>query len=249
MAGEGLKMFQSLLGEMVASFVFGFTVYSAILGSAVTDQKAGPVIVGLAVGFSGVAVIYAFCDVAAAHFNPAITLAAIVTGKLRVVQGLGYIAAQYIGFILAVCALLPCSPKDYAETLKTIIATPASAGGDNLTVFAAEFLLTAILVHVAFAVGINPYTSGEEGEGKSQSPDESEPVYRRVAAPLCIGLTLGFLAFLGIASSGGVFNPGIALAPMLMSNTWTNFWVYLSSQYSGGLVGALLQVFVLYKLG
>jgi len=239
---------QALLGEMVASFVFGFAVYSALLGASLSEQSAASVIVGLTVGFSGVGVIYSFCDVAAAHFNPAITLSAILTGKMEVFLGMGYILAQYVGFILAVCALLLCSPEGYSETLNMIRAAPPEIAGDKMNTFFAEFFLTAILVHVVFAVGVNPYIPKVDSEGKLENPDEKEPVDRRITAPLCIGLTLGFLAFLGLSSSGGVFNPALIFAPMLMSNTWTDFWIYVIGQYSGGLMGALLQVFALYKL-
>lgn len=248
MAGETLKALQSAFGEMVASFVFGFAVYSALIGSSLSEQAAASVIIGLTVGFAGVGVIYAFCDVTVAHFNPAITLAAILTFKLDIVRGIGYIVAQYIGFILAVCAILLCSPLGYKDTLDIIRPAPTPFGGDNLNIFFTEFFLTAILVHIAFAVGINPYKPKTDVDGKFVNPDEEEPVDRRVTAPLCIGLTLGFLAFLGLATSGGAFNPGLTFAPVIMSNTWHHFWIYLTAQYSGGLVGALLQVFVLYKL-
>ncbi|ADM11832.1 aquaporin-like protein [Encephalitozoon intestinalis ATCC 50506] len=248
MAKEALKTLQSMFGEMVASFVFGFAVYSAILGSSISQSSADKVIVGLTVGFSGIGVIYSFCDVTIAHFNPAITLAAILTSKIDVLQGLGYMLAQYIGFMLAVCALLVCSPVEYKETLDTIRPGPTDFGATSLNVFFAEFFLTAIFVHIVFATAVNPYKPKVDTEGKFVDPDEKEPVDRRITAPLCIGLTLGFLAFMGLASSGGAFNPGLTFAPMAMSNTWSHFWIYLGGQYLGGLTGGLLQVLVLYKL-
>ncbi|WEL39016.1 aquaporin [Encephalitozoon hellem] len=248
MAGETLRKIQSLLGEMVASFIFGFAVYSAILGSTIAQQPAAKVIIGLTVGFSAIGIIYSFSDVTIAHFNPAITLAAILTGKMGILCGLGYMLAQCVGFILAVCALLVCSPVGYKETLNVIRPAPAPFGADNLNVFFTEFFLTAILVHIAFAVAVNPYRPKVDTDGKFVDPDEKEPVDRRITAPLCIGLTLGFLAFMGLVTSGGAFNPGLTLAPVIMSNTWQHFWLYLGAQYLGGLVGGLLQVFVLYKL-
>ncbi|AFN83320.1 aquaporin-like protein [Encephalitozoon romaleae SJ-2008] len=248
MARETLKTLQSMFGEMVASFVFGFAVYSAVLGSTVSQQSAARVIVGLTVGFSAIGIIYSFGDVTIAHFNPAITLTAILTGKIGIFHGLGYILAQYVGFMLAVCALIPCSPIGYKETLNIIRPAPSSFGGDNLNVFFTEFFLTAIFVHIVFAVAVNPYKPKVDTDGKFVDPDEKEPVDRRITAPLSIGLTLGFLAFLGLASSGGAFNPGLTFAPVIMSNTWTHFWLYFGGQYLGGFVGGLLQVFVLYKL-
>jgi glycerol uptake facilitator-like aquaporin len=249
MAGAILKSLQSVFGEMICSFVFGFAVYSAILGSKETEQAAGGAIVGLTVAFSAVAVIYAFCDVAVAHFNPAITLTAILTGKLPIIRGLGYILAQYVGFTVSICALLACFPGSYSHKLDSIRPNKNAPGVSSSEVFFTELFLTGILVFVAFSVGVNPYLPERDEEGKLIDPHEDEPVDRRVTAPLCIGLTLGFLAFLGLASSGGVFNPGITFAPMIMSNTWHDFWLYFAGQYVGGLAGGMLQVFVLYKLG
>lgn len=248
MVSRQVKKLQSAAGEMLASFVFGFAVYSAIVGTSQTNNLAGNIIVGITVGFAGVATIYSFCDVTVAHFNPAMTLAAVVTKKIPLVMGLIYILSQFIGFVLAALAVVACFPGKYLDKLDIIRPKFASDNVIDGTAFSAELFLTAILVYVAFAVGINPYEPPKDQEGIPLDPDEEIATGRKITAPIAIGFTLGFLALCGISSSGGAFNPGIVLAPCLLSGTWTHSWVYFLGEFIGGLIGGLLQSSILYKL-
>ncbi|XP_045532101.1 aquaporin-like [Pieris brassicae] len=248
MSSRASKILQTAIGEMFASFFFGFAVYSAILGSSQSDQSSAPVIVSLSLALSGVAVIYAFCDVTVAHFNPAITLAAILTLKIPIILGIIYLISQFAGFILAGLVLVACFPGKYKDKLEIVRPKIVTDDVSKGTLFAAEFFLTAILVYVAFSVGVNPYEPPKDQEGVPLDPDEEIASGRKITAPIAIGFTLGFCGLLALSSSGGAFNPGIVLAPMILTGTWSNWWVYLLGEFSGGLCGALLQSFVLYKL-
>lgn len=243
-----VKILQSFFGELLASFIFGFSIYTAIIGTTLTEQSAAPVIVGLTVGLSGVAVIYSFCDITVAHFNPAITLAAMVSRRLPFLRGLFYIVFQTGGFILAGLGAISLFPGEYKD--KMDIARPKIQNDDSCKgrLFAAEFFLTAILVYVAFAVDVNPYEPPKDEHDEQLDPDEEITEGRKTSAPIAIGFTLGFLAFLGIGTSGGAFNPGLTIAPMILSGIWDNWWVYLLAQFSGGIVGGFIQAYVLYKL-
>jgi glycerol uptake facilitator-like aquaporin len=243
-----IKFLQSCIGELFASFIFGFAVYTSIIGSAQTSQLAAPVIIGLTIGLSGVAIIYSFCDITVAHFNPAITFAALCTRRISVTAGISYILFQLIGFILAGLATVAVLPGKYKNKLD--IARPKKQNADLSlgSLFAAEFIMSAILVYVVFAVGANPYIPPKDENNEQLDPDEEITEGRKNSGPIAIGFTLGFLAFLGIGNSGGAFNPGIVLSPMILSGIWTHWWVYLLAQFSGGLVGGCIQAFVLYKL-
>ncbi|KAF9763141.1 Aquaporin [Nosema granulosis] len=248
MVSRVVKKLQTALGEMFASFVFGFVVYSAIVGTSQSENLAASIIVGVSVGFSGVAVIYSFCDVTVAHFNPAITLASIVTFKIPFVMGFIYMLAQFVGFIFAALAVVACFPGKYKDKLEIMRPKFASSDVNSGTAFSAELFLTLILVYVAFAVGINPYEPPKDEEGVPLDPDEEIATGRKITAPIAIGFTLGFLALCGISSSGGAFNPGIVFAPCLLSGTWTRSWVYFLGEFTGGILGGLLQSVLLYKL-
>lgn len=112
----------------------------------------------------------------------------------------------------------------------------------NVNLFFSEFALTAILVYVAFQVSIN----ARRDPAVSLYEDEPLP-NRTIVAPLTIGLTLGFLSLIAVKTSGGSFNPGLIFAPMILINRWTYSWEYYVGQFTGGLFGALVQTWILFK--
>lgn len=237
------KIIQSMFAEMLCTFIFGFAVYSAVLN---TKYEAGPtelISIGIAIAFSSVALIYTFKDHTIAHFNPAITLAAILTLKLDPINGIGYIIMQFIGFILAALLTVACFPGGYSDVLNQIrINYDPDSFVSSVNIFFSEFTLTAILAFVAFENAINNQRNPE----KSFYGDE-ELEDRGIINPLVIGLTLGFLSLLAVTTSGSTFNPGFIFAPMILTNNWPYSWQYYVSQFTGGLLGALIQVWLVFK--
>ncbi|ELA41393.1 uncharacterized protein VICG_01634 [Vittaforma corneae ATCC 50505] len=234
---------QSLLAECVCTFIFGYAIYSTSLNVKGPEVTSSDVFVPLAVGFSGIVVIYTFLDHTICHFNPAITLSAILTFKLPIIAGLCYIIAQEIGFILAACVAKVNFSLGWKETMDLISPGRVNPDVSNTSLFFTEFTLTAILVFVAFENGINSRRNPEV----SLYGDKPQ-VDRSIVVPLTIGLTLGFLAFLAGTTSGGAFNPGLIFAPNLLGNTWnSDAWEYYVGEFTGGLLGALIQVWLLFK--
>ncbi|KAI5151022.1 hypothetical protein ENBRE01_1845 [Enteropsectra breve] len=237
------KLFQSYFAETLCTFIFGYAIYSTTLNLKYDlDHLGESVPIGLAICFSGIALIYTFADHTISHFNPAITLAAMLTFKLDFINGLGFIIFQIIGFILAALMAVANFPGSYMEVMRKLIPPYKEDPITNVNIFFTEFVLTAILVFVVFMVGINAFRDPEH----SLYGDEALPD-RTMLAPLTIGLTLGFLAFLGGKTSGSYFNPGLIFAPMLLCNDWPCPWQYFVSEFTGGLVGALIQVWILFK--
>ncbi|KAL6120996.1 MIP plasma membrane transporter [Nucleospora cyclopteri] len=238
---EKKRILQKLFAEFLASFIFGFAVYSAILNTK-SDSPTSGTTVGLTVCFAGISLIYTFCDHTISHFNPALTFATIITGKLDPIMGTGYIIVQLIGFFLASILCVVCFPYDYMDTLKFITASKASDNISNINLFFEEFSLSFILAFVAFEVGVNAIRE----PGVTLFVNEPQ-VDRSKLAPLTIGFTLGFLAFLASTTSGGAFNPGLVFGPAIASGDFTYFWIFITSELTGALLGALVQVFILFK--
>lgn len=247
------KYIQSLLGEYAASFLFGFIVYSAIICATLTAIAGGPIAIGLAITFGSIAIIYAFCDITIAHFNPALTFAAIFYRKLPIIKGFLFIIAQGLGFMTAAAVTCACFPTGSYNKMRII--RPGKTF-DNVTrgnIIATEMFLTGILTFVAFSVAINVFKkmkapSGDEDMMPGSSTSASGEPDRTLLAPLVIGLTLGFLAFLGYCSSGGIYNPGLVWAPVLFTGYWYNSWCYWVGQFAGALVGGGIQVFLLSRM-
>lgn len=245
------KLLQSFLGEYAVSFLFGFIVYSASVSATLTNQVAGPIAVGLAVALGSIAIIYAFCEITIAHFNPAITFAAMFYFKLPIISGIVYIIAQGLGFMTAAAVILGCYPTSSNNKLQIIRPKKVSDDVTRGNIIATEMFLTGILVFVAFSVAINVFKKAKFQESKDnpagQESEDTTPDHT-ILAPLVIGLTLGFLAFLGYSSSGGVFNPGLVWAPVLFTGDWYNSWCYWVGQFGGAIVGGGIQVFLLARM-
>jgi glycerol uptake facilitator-like aquaporin len=56
------------------------------------------------------AIIFSFSDVSGAHFNPAVTFAIMVNGKMGVKQGFAYITVQLYSSVLATFVLMCVFP-------------------------------------------------------------------------------------------------------------------------------------------
>lgn len=240
------KYFIPFFGEMSCTFIFGFLVYASIIGGSQIDSPVVPVIVGLSIAFGSIAIIYTFRFICPAHFNPAITFAAILFLKIPVIDGLIFIIAQGCGFMIAAGVVLGCFPGNRFNKLNTIRPKAASPEVVNGNIICTELFLTGILVFVAFAVGINPFKEWERSEEEIRR-EGRKPTDETYVAPLAIGLTLGFLAFCGLSSSGGVYNPGIVWAPVLFTGNWRFTWQYWIGEFVGGAVGAALQVFLVNR--
>lgn len=242
---------QSYVGEFVCTFIFGFTVYAAILTSSIAEIPSGQILVGLSIGFCGISIIYAFLDVTIAHFNPAITIAAVLYGFLEPIKGLFYVISQLLGFMAAAGFVILCFPGDGDENVNII--NPKGVSDDVTTgeIIGIESFLTAFLIFIAFAVAINRYkkpvkVTTEEEELLTRAEDTAPDT--TILGPLIIGLTLGFLALLGGATSGGAFNPGVVFAPTLFSGDWSQCWKYWIGQLIGLIVGGGVQIMVMTRL-
>lgn len=237
-----LRALQSFFAEALSSFIFGFTIYSTVLNTKFETAPIQALSINLAVFFASTAVIYTFIDHTVAHFNPAITVAAMFTSKLDILSGIGYIISQLIGFILAALLAVLAFPGKYKDILDGIRIGGFEKDITKVNMFVAEFTLTAILVFVAFGVAINCARDPKV----SLYGDEELP-NRSILAPMVIGLTVGFLSFLAAKTSGGAFNPALIFAPMLLSDTWDYSWPFYVAEFLGGIFGAFVQVMLMFK--
>jgi aquaporin Z len=150
-----------------------------------------------------------------AHFNPAVSLAFLISGHITKLQLLQYLTAEITGALLASLFVM------------FVIGTEASLGANapNSTyplplVFGIEVLATAILMAVIYLV---VYTKGLRGFGG-------------LVIGGVVGLDIFFLAFI----SGASMNPARSLAPALLSGVLGNLWLYWTATFIGSTLVALL---------
>jgi aquaporin Z len=194
------------LVEAIGTFFLAFTIGSTVIRPGAGDFAP------LAIGFALMGMVYAGGHVSGAHFNPAVSLAIWIRGKLPTVDLIPYWLAQ-----LAAAAVAAWAVHFFKSSGFPVI--PLAIGWKAALL--AEFLFTFALAWVVLNVATAKGTAGNSFYG------------------LAIGVTVMAGAFAVGGVSGGAFNPAVALGITLMGlQTWGNFWVFLVGNFGGAAVAA-----------
>jgi aquaporin Z len=194
---------RKLVVEFIGTFFLMFTVGMAV-------AKAGT-LAPLAIGSSLMIMVFAGGHVSGGHYNPAVSTAVLLRGKLTSSEYLPYIVSQLVG---AVLAGLLVSALGYAPP-----SAAAVAGIGKMLIV--EFLFTFALCYVVLNVATAKGTENNSFYG------------------LAIGFTVAVGAFAVGSVSGGAFNPAVALgASVLGMFTWSHYWVYLLAELVAGAAAA-----------
>ena len=235
----GLATFKALAAEFVCTFIFLFTICANGLNDKRMLTSTGSVSAGISTAFVAVAIIYTFGGLSGAHFNPAVTLGALVGGKIEIIRAVLYIVLQLVAGLAAVGLLNFLYPLNAAD----ILLLSPGPGVSNLEAVIMEAVMTFILVMVIYGTVMGIKVAAIPSDIETQD-EQSELVANNKAklnfAPIAIGLTLGFLCFLGGTISGGAFNPARATAPAIISMKFTNLWIYWVGDLIGAAIGAAL---------
>jgi aquaporin Z len=200
------------VNKLITEAIGTFFLVLAVVG-AVSQASA---LAAFAIGGTLMAVIYAGGHISGAHYNPAVSLAVLVRGRLTTAEFGGYVIAQAIGATLA--ALVG------SWLFKTSTASDLTSwsGRALATAIVAELLFTFLL---AFTI-LNVATSKDH-------PDNS-----------FYGLAIGVVVLVGILLvgpiSGAAFNPAVALGVSVAKlSAWANLWAYLVAQVAAGVLAGV----------
>lgn len=207
------------VAELLGTFTLVFGGSLAIL-SAVRLQEPIHVAVAFGFGLSLLAGLYAFAEISGGHYNPAVSLAMFLSGRLESRDLVGYWIAQLAGGVLASLAILAAFSQDDVAGTVTAVGADSSAW-DALWL---EVLLTAIFVAV-----ILHSSRSERVQG---------------TALLAIPLALVAVHLAAIPISGASVNPARSLGPALVGWEWGDFWIYLLGPLAGGAIGAAVHGFL-----
>jgi aquaporin Z len=188
--------------EFIGTFILVFTVCCTVL----TNASLAPV----AIGASLMIAVYAGGHISGGHYNPAVSLAAFVRGRLGAGDLVPYWLAQLLGAAAASgVALYVVNPP---------ARHPAEFQGRQIgAALVAELIFTFVLAYVV----LNVATSKDH-------PDNS-----------FYGLAIGFTVLTGAVAvggiSGGAFNPAVAFGGSIAGLfCWQNIWIYLVGCLAGG---------------
>lgn len=202
---------RKLVVEFIGTFFLVFTVCTAI------NSKTGAgVLAPLAIGAALMVMVFAGGHISGAHYNPAVSTAVMIRGKLASTEWVPYVVAQLLAAIVAGLIGRVVVGGQHAGPLPGV--------GKMLLV---EFLFTFALAYVVLNVATARGTDGNSFYG------------------LAIGFTVAAGAFAVGGISGGAFNPAVALgATILGALKWSHIWVYIIANPLGGAAAAYTFLYV-----
>jgi aquaporin Z len=213
------RLVAEFLGSFGLLFIGGLAILTAVRTGEGSLGSGGLVVIALGFGLALLASLYAFGEVSGGHYNPAVSLGALLDGRIDLVTFGLYLAAQVAGAVVAGLALLSASGQEEVAATATVPGAGVGAG----TAFLLEILLTAIFVAVILKVT----SSGTMGP----------------TAFLAIPLTLAAIHLAAAPLSGASVNPARSLGSAIVGNHYTDAWVYLTAPFLGAVLG-----WVLYRL-
>ena len=214
------------LTEFIGTFFLVLTI-----GLVVTQADIIPLAKAIAIGCSLMIMVYMGGHVSGAHYNPAVSLAAMLRGALSFADLIPYWVAQVAGAIAAAFVATLIIPAGDAETAAHFFG-PAPGAGYELTSMGPwmiEILFTFALALVVLNCATSSGTSNNSFYG------------------LAIGFTVVVAAIAGGGISGGAYNPAVGIGPNLIKGTmggdtgaFANIGLHVAGPFIGGALAAVV---------
>jgi len=219
---KDINAWRQCLAEFFATGLFVFIGAGAVAASGIASSggldTGRLVAIALAHGLAICLLAYSVGHISGGHLNPAITIAAIINGKISWIRGNMYIAGQISGGIVAALILMAVIPDVNEGNLG------AHGLGEGVSVgmgFSVELIFTFLLSFVVFATAMDKRSHG-------------------VMAPVAIGITVAVVHLVAVPLTGAGINPARSLGPAIASGFWTDHWIYWVAPILGAIVGGAL---------
>ena len=214
--------YKQLLGEAIGTFFLCFAGIGAIVAtSEPINSGVGLLGIALAHGIALSIAVSIFAGISGAHFNPAVTIGFLTTGRIAAPLALMYIIAQLAAATLAAAACNAIYPTAAVNAAKLGIPLP-SDWVTTPVLLLTEFILTFLLMTAIYGTAV----------------DER-------AAPMKLGgFGIGLAVTFDILAAGKVtgasMNPARSFGPALIHNYFNWHWCYWAAPIAGAVVAALI---------
>lgn len=206
-----------LVAEALGTFLFFFVGMGAVVLGSHTGEGGGLLGVALAHGLALAVLVSALGAVSGAHFNPAVTFAVWLAGRIDAVRAGLYVVVQLAAAVVAGLALRFIFPE--ASWGPVAIGTPALGDGIGpVGGIAIEAILTVLLVVAVFGTAIDRRAPKIGG--------------------LAIGLAVAADILMGGPLTGGAMNPARWFGPAVASSTFGDWYVWWIGPLLGGAIAA-----------
>lgn len=217
----------ALLAEFVGTFALCFVgIMAAVMGGNL-------LVIALAFGLTVAIMVTATIHTSGGHFNPAVTIGFLLTGKIKAPAAVAYILTQLVAAFVAGLMIYAISspsahvPKPYGLTVINPERVSVTVG------LVAEILATFFLVFVIWGTAADPRARNTGGFA------------------IGVAVVVDILAFGPI--TGASMNPARSFGPALAATVldagnagWGHHWIYWVGPILGGVLAAFLYHLVLW---
>ncbi len=230
------KLATELLGTgFLVYFAVGVATLSFGFGTAGASYAAGVVATALAFGLVLLALAYVLGPVSGCHVNPAVTIGVLLSGRMPLVEAIGYWIAQFVGGILGALLLwgtFATSPL-YSRS-QTGLGADGWGAASHIHINVGGAFLTEVVLTTLFVFVVLGATS---------------KTANATTAGLVIGLSLTVVHLIGIPITGTSVNPARSLGPALIlgGTALSQVWLFIVAPLVGGIVAAGLHMLIYPK--
>jgi MIP family channel proteins len=225
------RWIRPLIVEFIGPFALIFIGAGAIMTATTQAWSDGGTLVAVALGH-GLAIglmVAAAGHISGGHYNPAVTIALFIGGKIGGMKSVAYIIAQLLGATAAALIL----KQIFDESISPDVHVPSvnQAGDqDGIIVgrnnaFWIEVITTFFLVYVIHGVAVDKRGA-------------------HAIAALAIGLTITMDIVMAGPLTGAAMNPARHFGPALVEGEWTNWWIYWLAPIIGGVLASVVHNYV-----
>ena len=235
------------LAEFLGTFILTFTACGAASFTGGYPGYLGVVGIALIFGLVVTAMCYSIGNISGCHINPAVSLAMLISGRINIIDFMGYVVAQMLGGVAAGFAMLGISfslSSDTIDQYKTygydLVGLGTNGYGSQSAflkintwgAFLVELILTFIFVITVLGV-----TAKKE--------------YKNIAG-VVIGMSLAAVHLFGITLTGTGVNPARSFGPALAKavagdiTPLSQVWLFIVAPLAGGVLAALVYMLLTY---
>lgn len=233
-------MVRKFISELVGTcllVVFGCgtavlaTKYLAKLGNTVSGVEYFyfGLFIALAFGLVLTAIVYTMGKVSGAHVNPAVSIAALIDGRITLFDCVYYVIAQVIGGLVGAFVLTWIYGSN--EVLGANGFGKLSALGEAFsTHWTALAIVIEVLLTFLFVLVVLSVTKKDNNTNG-----------------IVIGFTLTLVHIIGIPFTGTSVNPARSIGPAILAkgDALSQLWVFIVGPIVGGILAALFYKFVI----
>ncbi|XP_022086029.1 aquaporin-8-like [Acanthaster planci] len=235
---DDLNVWERYVQPIFAEFT-GSVLYTFIACLSVTVNNVFGI--GIVHGFAIAVLCNAFVKISGGQFNPAVTLASVLSGGTKLVVGLVYLPFQFIGALLG-AAFVKAVIYQYDSFDEIHGGANMMRGNRRIDPFN-QYLRTStwdfgihsiIIIEIIASCAVYLCYLLD-------NVDDRQP-HR---APLYYGMGVSAVVIATYFTAGGGFNPAVSFAAAISSGYWNEHYVYWAGPIVGALIAALLYRVIL----